>query len=86
MIPVYLSKLQYKQLSEYILNSFMIKDHVLPQPLELHYNEDDTFYPARRSVHLFYNANTWVNNGLKKANLPACLWTPFDEGIFNKYH
>jgi len=86
MVPVYLSPLQYKQLSEYILNSFRIKEHVLPQPLELHYNEDDTFYPARRSVHFFYNANTWVNNGLKKADLPACLWTPFDEGIFNQYH
>lgn len=86
MVPVKLSRLQYKKLSEYILNSFKLRDHMLPRPLELKYNEDDIFYPARRSVHFFYNANTWVNNGLKKADLPACLWTPFDEGIFNQYH
>lgn len=85
MVPVELSRLQYKKLSAYILNSFRINNYALPQPLELQYNRDDVFYPARRSVHFFYNANTWVNNGLKKADLPACLWTPFDEGILNRY-
>ena len=49
------------------------------------YWDTDTFYEANGSYGLFNTCNSWVNLGLKKANLPACLWTPLNSGIFHKY-
>lgn len=85
-LPVNISYSQYEALSEYVINSFQ-KDQSgeVQQVKELHYDQTDAFYRAERSLHFFYTCNTWVNNGLKKANLRACLWTPFDEGIFFQY-
>ncbi|SDL61516.1 conserved hypothetical protein [Salinimicrobium catena] len=85
-LPVQISRTQYRVLSEYVLNSFQTgpSGEVL-RVKELHYDRHDTFYRAKRSLHFFYTCNTWVNEGLKKAGLRACLWTPFDEGIFFQY-
>lgn len=85
-IPVKITKGQYLKLVEYVSNSFQKDQAGNVKPVaELHYNENDVFYYANRSLHFFYTCNTWVNEGLKKAGLRACLWTPFDEGIFYQY-
>lgn len=85
-LPVKITRSQYRDLSEFVINSFQKNSFGETQPVEdLHYNQSDVFYKAKRSLHFFYTCNTWVNNGLKKANLRACLWTPFDEGIFFQY-
>ena len=78
---------EYQRLVEYVRWSFQkdFSGNVKPVP-NLHYNRNDAFFYAKRSLNSFYTCNTWVNNGLKEAGLPACLWTPFDEGIFYKYH
>ncbi|MCX6352889.1 MAG: DUF2459 domain-containing protein, partial [Bacteroidetes bacterium] len=34
---------------------------------------------------LFYTCNTFTNQALKAGGLKACLWPPFDKGIFKKY-
>lgn len=86
MIPVKVTAEEYQKLVDYVRWSFEKdftgKVKVVPG---LHYNQNDAFFHAKRSLHSFYTCNTWVNNALKQAGLPACLWTPFDEGIFYKY-
>ncbi len=49
------------------------------------YWDTDSFYEANGSYGMFFTCNSWINKGLKKANLPACQWTPFNAGIFQKY-
>lgn len=85
-IKVEISRAQYESLVNYVLNSFdRDPTGAVVQVEDLHYNQNDAFYHANRSLHFFYTCNTWVNNGLKEAGLRACLWTPFDEGIFYQY-
>jgi len=52
---------------------------------DLHYTQNDVFYEATGSYHLFYTCNTWTNQCLKKAGLKASLWTPFDRGTLFHY-
>lgn len=85
-ISVKISKEQYMKLVQYVSDSFQSDMAGNIKPVSgLHYNDNDAFYHANRSLHFFYTCNTWVNEGLKKAGLRACLWTPFDEGIFYQY-
>ena len=86
LLPVNISSDQYKALVDYVLGTFKKNYSGELQPLrEMHYNRNDLFFRARGSLNLFYTCNTWVNNGLKAAEMRACLWTPFDEGILNQY-
>jgi uncharacterized protein (TIGR02117 family) len=81
-----ISEEQYRILVEYIIRSFQTDDQGAAKVIVgAHYWDDDSFYEAKGSYSLFYTCNTWVNDGLKKARLPACLWTPFDRFIFQKY-
>ena len=86
-VPLEISKKEYKTLVDYVVWSFQKDFSGNVKPVSgLHYNKNDAFFYAKRSLNSFYTCNTWVNNGLKEAGLPACLWTPFDEGIFYQYH
>lgn len=81
-----IDSLQYRLLSGYIQNAFIYDEKGNSQPVEnLHYSGQDAFYKARGSLNLFYTCNTWVNGALKHSGLRACLWTPFEEGIFLRY-
>ena len=86
-IPIKVTGDEYLKLVEYVNWSFQkdFSGNVRPVP-NLHYNQNDAFFYAKRSLNSFYTCNTWLNNGLKEAGLPACLWTPIDDGIFYKYH
>lgn len=87
VVAVDVTKEQYRKLVEYVLAAFQKDGSGNPNPVEgLHYNQHDAFFHAKGSLHFFYTCNTWINNGLKHANLRACLWTPFDEGIFYQYN
>ncbi|WP_029034978.1 TIGR02117 family protein [Salinimicrobium terrae] len=85
-IPVNITKEQYQDLVNFVSESFEknASGNVIPVE-DLHYNQNDAFFHAKRSLNSLYTCNTWVNNGLKNADLRACLWTPFDEGIFYQY-
>lgn len=86
LLPVDISEEQYQTLIDYVLGTFKMNYSEKLQPVsDLHYNRNDLFFRARGSLNLFYTCNTWVNNGLKAAEMKACLWTPFDEGIFYRY-
>ena len=85
-VKVNITKEQYEKLVQYVLFSFEKDMAGKPKPVkDLHYNQNDAFFHAKGSLHFFYTCNTWVNDGLKAAGLRACLWTPFDDGIFYQY-
>ena len=49
------------------------------------YGQNDDFYKANMSYSCLNTCNTWVNTTFKQCGLKACLWTPFDFGLLNKY-
>lgn len=49
------------------------------------YTSRDDFYKALGSYSFVNTCNTWVNTGFKRSGLKACVWTPFDFGVMNKY-
>lgn len=84
---IQISNEQYHALTAYIQDSFKYDPNGNARPVpDLHYNEKDVFYHAQRHLTLFYTCNTWSNNALKKAEIRACLWTPFDKAIFYQYN
>ncbi len=78
---------QYKQLIEYIAQSFQKTGTGEPIyiPTNANYGDMDAFYEAEGSYSLFHTCNTWANNALKACGQKAALWTPFDTGIFYHY-
>ena len=49
------------------------------------YGDNDAFYESKGKYHLFNTCNTWTNDALKSCNQKACVWTPFESGIFDMY-
>lgn len=85
-IKICISKNCYEKICHYIETSFVCdKKGNCCQIKNAGYGINDSFYEAKGSYSLFQTCNTWTNNGLKAGNLKACLWTPFDKGIFHQY-
>nr|WP_067061729.1 TIGR02117 family protein [Mucilaginibacter sp. L294] len=82
-----INKEQYARLIAYIQNSFQtdINGHIINIKTNANYGDTDAFYEAKRRYNLFYTCNTWANNALKACGQKACLWTPRDKPIFDKY-
>jgi len=86
VVPINITEEQYKDVVDFVSKSFKRDSNGNIQPISgLHYTRNDAFYHARRSLNFFYTCNTWINDGLKNAGLRACLWTPFDDGLFFQY-
>ncbi len=84
---IMISRNAYARLVAYIRNSFQ-KDaagHFIPITTNANYSKADAFYEANGSYSMLHTCNTWANNALKNSGQKACLWTPFDTGIFLKY-
>jgi len=85
-IKISISSEDYKKLVSYIINELELNDDGSVQQIKnLQYDDNDAFYEANGAFTLFYTCNTWVNDALKSCNQKACLWTPFEEGIFYQY-
>jgi uncharacterized protein (TIGR02117 family) len=84
---ILISKEQYQRLIQYIYNSFQKnkEGHFMHINTNANYNNMDAFYEANGKYSAFKTCNTWANNALKACGQKACLWTPFDTGIFLKY-
>jgi uncharacterized protein (TIGR02117 family) len=82
-----ISKQQYAQLVSYIKDSSTPDKNGRAQYIKTtaNYGKWDAFYEANGTYSLFHTCNTWANNGLKVCGQKACLWTPFDTGIFYHY-
>lgn len=82
-----LSNAEYEHLVKYISSSFKLSDsgsliHIATTAV---YGKADAFYEAVGRYSMLHTCNTWANNGLKACGQKACLWTPFDTGIFYQY-
>lgn len=80
-----LTNKQYKILIDYIHNSFDLDpdgNHQLIQ--NSGYYNNDNFYEAKYSYHLFNTCNDWTNTGLKKMGVKTSAWAPFQSGVL--YH
>ncbi|MGM5631738.1 TIGR02117 family protein [Apibacter raozihei] len=84
---IMISKTQYKKLVEYIQKDFKRDSNgdIIHIKTDKTYGATDSFYQAKGSYNFLFTCNTWANSGLKYAGMKACLWTPFQQGIFNFY-
>ena len=82
-----LSANQYLRLVEYIRESISINKNGKAVHINTStaYGINDAFYEANGKYCLFKTCNTWVNNALKSCGQKACLWTPFEDGVFYHY-
>jgi len=80
-IPI--SNEQYKALRTFIQDSFK-KDSegkVIVRP-GLTYSGTDRFFDSNETYYFLNTCNTWTAKGLRKAGLPAPVWTPHVWGIY----
>jgi uncharacterized protein (TIGR02117 family) len=86
-ISLKLTKNEFKSLRNFIFKSFekSKKNKAIYIPTDAVYGDNDAFYEANGTYHLFNTCNTWTNDGLKECNQKSCVWTPFESGIFNLY-
>ena len=84
---IMISNDQYRRMVVFIDNSFKrnTSGSVINIKTNANYGNTDAFYEAERKYNLFYTCNTWANNVLKAGGQIACVWTPFDRGIFYHY-
>lgn len=82
-----ITKEQYQALIAYVKASFKRDSNgqIINIPTDKVYGVNDSFYEGEGNYSFLYTCNTWANTGLKSAKMRACLWTPFQEGIFRKY-
>ncbi|WP_121965232.1 TIGR02117 family protein [Myroides sp. N17-2] len=82
-----ISKKQYQALIDYARASFKrdTNGQVINIVTDKVYGMDDSFYEGEGNYSFLHTCNSWANSGLKLAKMRACLWTPFQEGIFRKY-
>ncbi|CAM1365373.1 DUF2459 domain-containing protein [Tenacibaculum xiamenense] len=85
-IAIKISSSELNKLNSYLLNSFQ-KDTLGSKIIleDKGYSFRDDFYRAKGSYSCFKTCNSWVNSAFKESGLKACLWTPFDFGLMNKY-
>jgi len=84
-VKLSIRKEEYIKLINYIEQSFKLNSSKPILIDNAHYSSHDAFFEANSTYNLFKTCNTWVNKGLKTANLKACLWTPFESPILNLY-
>ncbi|SEN77735.1 conserved hypothetical protein [Mucilaginibacter gossypiicola] len=84
---IIISNEQYKRLITFVDDSFKrdAAGNIINIKTNANYDKNDAFYEAKRKYNMFYTCNTWANNALKSCGQTACVWTPFDRGIFYHY-
>ncbi|MFM7814089.1 MAG: DUF2459 domain-containing protein [Flavobacteriales bacterium] len=81
---IFVSTETYAKLVNYILQSMKAEQGSFSQ-IHFSYGPNDCFYDSYHHYSMFNTCNTWMNEGLKEAGLPACLWTILGTGIIEKY-
>lgn len=85
-VSIKISEENYRKMCLYVLDTFDQKNNQLALiTTDQNYGQNDVFYEAKGSYHLFKTCNTWANNVLKKGKQRAALFTLFDFGIFYHY-
>lgn len=77
---------QVKKINQYIYDSFYFDSKNRKVILNNKgYSNNDDFYEAIGSYTYYKTCNSWVNSGLKKGDVKACLWTPFEFGLLRMH-
>ncbi|WP_257086998.1 DUF2459 domain-containing protein [Sphingobacterium sp. E70] len=77
---------QYRALVKYIYDSLDLHEgKPILVETDAQYDDADAFYEAKGAYSMFYSCNTWTNNALKKADMPAGVWATLDKGILSHY-
>ena len=78
---------QYQTLIDFVKSSLEYDTENKPIVINTsaQYGDSDAFYEAIGSYSMFYSCNTWTNEALKKANMPAGIWATLDNGILSHY-
>jgi len=85
-VEIKVNESELAKLNTFLINTFETDNNGIKIILENQgYTSIDDFYKSKGSYSCFNTCNTWVNTGLKRSGLKACLWTPFDFGLMNKY-
>lgn len=88
-VEVKISERQYKNLISYIEESIdkdeFGKSKIIHSKAVKIYGINDAFYEAKGHLSLLKTCNTWINNGLSVASMPAVFWTIKYEPIFELY-
>lgn len=85
-VSIKVSEENYRKMCLYVLNTFDKTNNQFSLiATNQNYGQNDVFYEAKGSYHLFKTCNTWTNNVLKNGNQRAALFTLFDFGIFYHY-
>lgn len=85
VVKLKLNAMEYGQLCKYIDKGLLKKNGKL-SPVKNHpYSKYDFFFDSSSSYSMIYTCNSWTNTGLKRSYQKACLWTPFKDGIFQRY-
>jgi uncharacterized protein (TIGR02117 family) len=77
----FVSPEKYRDLIEYIKDSFRLKDAKVELIPGKGYGSNDNFYEANGSYHLFNTCNAWTNGGLKVAGIRTAVLALFSDGI-----
>ena len=85
-VAVHVDRPALKELNTYLLASFKKdSDQQFIKLDDKGYTEFDDFYAANGSYSCLKTCNSWVNTAFKRSGLKACLWTPYEFGLLNKY-
>ncbi len=86
-IKIEITTEQYRKLVKYVDAGFKknANGHYRQIYSNTKYDKGKSFYEAEKKYSIFFTSNTWTNNALKTCGQKACLWTPFDKGIFYHY-
>lgn len=85
-VAVQVSAEQLAALNKYLNDSFTKTNEGAKIKLDNPgYGTNDFFYKANGYYTGLKTCNTWVNSAFKQCNMKACVWTPFDFPLLDKY-
>lgn len=84
---ILISNDQYQRLITFISEKFKTdaEGNFINIKTDATYGTHDAFYEAHGRYNLFYSCNTWANDALAASGQKHCLWTFFDDPIFDIY-
>jgi uncharacterized protein (TIGR02117 family) len=85
LIPLYLTKKQFVQLTQFLHDSFLWKDGIAQQIVHHPYGTYDLFFDSSLTYSMRYTCNSWTNSGLQAAEQRSAFWAPFKGIIYSKY-
>jgi uncharacterized protein (TIGR02117 family) len=84
-IQIPLCHKQALQLKSYIVKGFALDSMGHFQKIGVAgYSHRDAFFEGEGNYHCFRTCNSWINEGLKSAEVKTAIWSPFDKGVL--YH